>query len=74
MIKITEFAGQKVGVFGLGKAGEAAAASLKSGGAKVFKWDDALAPLPSPPLHFTIAVSVNQTDNWDSAPFRLADR
>ena len=49
MIKITEFAGQKVGVFGLGKAGEAAAASLKSGGAKVFKWDDALAPLPSPP-------------------------
>ncbi len=42
MIKITEFAGQKVGVFGLGKAGNAAIASLKAGGAKVYSWDDAL--------------------------------
>lgn len=42
MIKITEFTGQKVGVFGLGKAGDAAAAALKAGGAKVFKWDDAI--------------------------------
>jgi UDP-N-acetylmuramoylalanine--D-glutamate ligase len=47
MIKITEYAGQKVGVFGLGKAGVAAVAALKVGGAKVFSWDDCLSS-PSP--------------------------
>lgn len=40
MIKITEYNGQKVGVFGMGKAGVAAVASLTSGGANVFRWDD----------------------------------
>jgi len=49
MIKITEFAGQKVGVFGLGKAGEAAALALTSGGAKVFKWDDGFEKNPPVP-------------------------
>ena len=49
MIKITEFAGQKVGVFGLGKAGEAAALALTSGGAKVLKWDDGFEKNPPVP-------------------------
>jgi len=40
MITVTEYAGQKVGVFGLGKAGQAAVASLSAGGAQVFSWDD----------------------------------
>ena len=40
MITVTEYKNQKVGVFGLGKAGEAAVASLLAGGAEVFAWDD----------------------------------
>jgi UDP-N-acetylmuramoylalanine--D-glutamate ligase len=40
MIKVTQFANQKVGVFGLGKAGEATIASLLAGGAEVYAWDD----------------------------------
>lgn len=40
MIKATQFANQKVGVFGLGKAGEATIASLLAGGAEVYAWDD----------------------------------
>ncbi len=40
MITVTEYSGQKVGVFGLGKAGEAAVQSLLAGGAEVFAWDD----------------------------------
>jgi len=40
MIVISEYNGQKVGVFGLGKAGNAAIAALKAGGAKVYSWDD----------------------------------
>ncbi|MEZ5691704.1 MAG: UDP-N-acetylmuramoyl-L-alanine--D-glutamate ligase [Rickettsiales bacterium] len=47
MITVTEYKGQKVGVFGLGKAGEAAVTALAAGGAKVFKWDDSFEfPLP----------------------------
>ncbi len=42
MITVTEYKGQKVGVFGLGKAGEAAIASLLAGGAEVLAWDDRL--------------------------------
>lgn len=40
MITVTEYKNQSVGVFGLGKAGEATVASLVAGGAKVFSWDD----------------------------------
>ena len=40
MIIIKEFAGQKVGVFGLGKAGDATVKSLLAGSAQVFAWDD----------------------------------
>ncbi|NDG05364.1 MAG: UDP-N-acetylmuramoyl-L-alanine--D-glutamate ligase, partial [Alphaproteobacteria bacterium] len=40
MITISEYSGQAVGVFGLGKAGEATIASLLAGGARVFAWDD----------------------------------
>lgn len=42
MIPAHIFKGQKVGVFGLGKAGEATVASLVVGGAKVFADDDKL--------------------------------
>lgn len=41
MITVTEYSGQSVGVFGLGKAGEATIASLKAGGAVIHAWDDA---------------------------------
>ena len=40
MITIGEYSGKAVGVFGLGKAGEATVASLLAGGASVFAWDD----------------------------------
>ncbi len=43
MITVTEYKNQKVGVFGLGKAGEAAVAALVAGGAEVFAWDDRMA-------------------------------
>ncbi len=43
MITVTEYKNQNVGVFGLGKAGEAAVASLLAGGANVWAWDDAAA-------------------------------
>ncbi|MDX2113337.1 MAG: UDP-N-acetylmuramoyl-L-alanine--D-glutamate ligase [Alphaproteobacteria bacterium] len=40
MIVVSEYRGQAVGVFGLGKAGSATVASLAAGGAQVFAWDD----------------------------------
>jgi len=40
MITVSEFANQKIGVFGLGIAGEAAVASLTAGKAQIFAWDD----------------------------------
>lgn len=40
MITVTEYKNQKVGVFGLGKAGDAAVAALVAGGAEVYAWDD----------------------------------
>lgn len=47
MITVTEYKNQKIGVFGLGKAGEAAVAALVAGGAEVYVWDDRLSS-PSP--------------------------
>jgi len=40
MITVSEYDGQCVGVFGLGKAGDAAVETLKAGGAKVWTGDD----------------------------------
>jgi len=40
MIPVFTFAGEKVGIVGLGKSGLSAAAALKAGGAKVCVWDD----------------------------------
>src|SRR5262249_41381469 len=40
MITVTEYSGQKVGVFGLGKTGDATIAALLAGGAEVYAWDD----------------------------------
>lgn len=40
MVPVFTFAGQRVGVMGLGKSGLSAAAALKAGGAHVFVWDD----------------------------------
>ena len=40
MIPVFTFAGQRVGVMGLGKSGLSAAAALKAGGATVLVWDD----------------------------------
>lgn len=41
MIPLTVYKGKKVGVFGLGKSGEATVKALIAGGAKVYAWDDA---------------------------------
>lgn len=49
MIRVTEYVAQNVGVFGLGKAGEATVAALKSGGATVWTGDD---------------KTPGSTDNW----------
>ena len=43
MITVTHYKNQKVGVFGLGKTGEATIAALLAGGAEVYAWDDSLA-------------------------------
>src|SRR5579885_3526222 len=40
MITLTEYSGRPVGVFGVGKAGEATVAALLAGGAEVYAWDD----------------------------------
>lgn len=40
MIKAAPYHGKSIGVFGLGKAGEASVAALLAGGAKVYAWDD----------------------------------
>ena len=40
MITVKAYANQKIGVFGLGKAGEATIASLLAGGAQIFASDD----------------------------------
>lgn len=40
MITVTEYKDKHIGVFGLGKAGEATVAALLAGGAKVWAWDD----------------------------------
>lgn len=40
MITVNAYKGKKVGVFGLGKAGEATVAALLAGGANVYAWDD----------------------------------
>ncbi len=42
MITATPYKGHKIGVFGLGKAGEASVAALLAGGAEVYAWDDKL--------------------------------
>ena len=46
MIPLTQYANQKIGVFGLGKAGEATVAALLAGGAEVYAWDDRSSPSP----------------------------
>ena len=40
MIALTAYKAAPVGVFGLGKAGEATIAALCAGGAEVYAWDD----------------------------------
>jgi len=40
MISISSFAGQTVGVFGLGRSGLSSALALKNSGVRVFAWDD----------------------------------
>lgn len=40
MIDLSQFAGQKFAVFGLGKSGLSTASALKNAGAEVFLWDD----------------------------------
>jgi len=47
MIAVTEYKGQAIGVFGLGKAGEATVAGLVAGGAEVYAWDDKTADAPA---------------------------
>jgi UDP-N-acetylmuramoylalanine--D-glutamate ligase len=42
MIAAIPYKDQSIGVFGLGKAGEASVAALAAGGATVFAWDDKL--------------------------------
>jgi UDP-N-acetylmuramoylalanine--D-glutamate ligase len=42
MITIPKYSGKKIGVFGLGKAGEATVVSLLASGAEVYAWDDRL--------------------------------
>ena len=40
MVSISSFAGQSIGVFGLGRSGLSSALALKNGGAIVYAWDD----------------------------------
>ena len=51
MIPLTQYANHKIGVFGLGKAGEATVAALLAGGAQVYAWDDKAVQAESVQLH-----------------------
>lgn len=68
MITVTEYRGQKVGVFGLGKAGEAAVAALAAGGAKVFKWDDSFEK--NPPVYPQKTRNTKHYKYWDWAQLK----
>lgn len=68
MITVTEYKGQKVGVFGLGKAGEAAVAALTAGGAKVFKWDDSFEK--KPPVYPQKTRNTKHYKYWDWAQLK----
>jgi len=70
MITVAEYKGQKVGVFGLGKAGEAAVAALAAGGAQVYAWDDRLSdPHPSPLPEKERGLKIPFAD-WDWAELK----
>jgi len=61
MIAVENFAGKTVGVFGLARSGLSAARALKSGGAKVFAWDDSEA---SRLTALKETVALEPWDNW----------
>jgi UDP-N-acetylmuramoylalanine--D-glutamate ligase len=58
MITLSHYHGKTVGVFGLGKAGEATVAALLAGGARVFAWDD------KPCVARKDAAVLAPFDNW----------
>lgn len=51
MIRATTFAGRAVGIFGLGKAGEASVEALVAGGAEIYAWDDKYNSATPSPAH-----------------------
>ena len=61
MIAVQDFTGKTVGVFGLARSGLSAARALKSGGAKVFAWDDSEA---SRLTALKETVALEPWDNW----------
>ena len=64
MITVTEYKGQPVGVFGLGKAGEASVAALLAGGAQVWAADDSAASMEKTVARFGARVTVKPISQW----------
>lgn len=64
MITLSQFHGKAVGVFGLGKAGVAAIASLCAGGAEVYAYDDNAASVASARQKFGERVHLQTPELW----------
>lgn len=64
MIALSRYQGKKVGVFGLGKAGDATVAALVAGDAEVFAWDDGEASRKALSGKFGNAVQLSAFAEW----------
>ncbi len=68
MITVTAYSGQRVAVFGLGKAGLAAVESLLTGGAEVYAWDDQVSARGALKNH--AKLHVDNYGNWPWAELK----
>lgn len=65
MIKVSEFMGKDVAVFGLGKAGQAAIDALINSGARVFAWDDKEESVSNVRPKSGLTISKYDTYDWN---------
>jgi UDP-N-acetylmuramoylalanine--D-glutamate ligase len=64
MIVVSEYEGQNVAVFGLGKAGEATIASLLAGGAQIYAWDDHEASCERAVTNYGGKIHIHPVREW----------
>jgi UDP-N-acetylmuramoylalanine--D-glutamate ligase len=64
MITVTEYKGQSVGVFGLGKAGKATVSSLIAGGAQIWASDDSEASIEKLRARLGNKIQLKPVGDW----------